>query len=59
MGNQYNSPCWGCAVGEYCDYEPKWCRDNAVKKIAADELHEPQDCKNWRQSGGMVVLKTA
>ena len=60
VNKKYNSPCWGCAVGEYCDYSPQWCRDSAVKKIAADELHEPHDCANWRQSSVMVgQMKTA
>ena len=57
MDNQYNSPCWGCTVGEYCDYDPKWCRDNAVSKVATDDMYEPSNCANWRHRGGMVIKK--
>lgn len=43
-----DSPCYGCNVGFYCDYEPKWCKDSAVKQLGQDEMYEPSDCENWR-----------
>lgn len=52
-----DSPCYGCHLGFYCDYEPKWCKDSAVKQLGQDEMYEPSDCQNWRCCGREVADK--